>query len=223
MDIIDIKEIIDYFKNKIGIIILITVLVAMAGCLYSYFVQTPLYKSSSTIVLISDNTSELTYNDISLNKNLVSTYTEIVKSKRILNTVIKNLDIDYNYSSLSSNIEVSSVSNTEIIKITVTDKDKYTAKNIADETAKVFAEEIPKLYSISNVNILDKSEVAVLPYNINIAKQIALFITIGLALGVIFVFVLYYFDRTIKTVEQIENKVGFPVLGTVQDFVKEAK
>ena len=45
----------------------------------------------------------------------------------------------------------------------------------------------------------------------------------GLVLGLGLVFVLYYFDRTIKTVEQVEVKIGLPVLGTVQDFNKGAK
>ena len=86
----------------------------------------PKYSSSSTILLISSssNESSLTYNDVSLNKNLVSTYSEIIKSKRVLNQVIENLDLDYNYSSLYSMVSVSSVANTELIKITVESTDK---------------------------------------------------------------------------------------------------
>lgn len=222
METIDIKEILDYFKGKISTIILITAVIGIIGCLYGLFIQVPIYKSSSTIVLISDS-SEMTYNEVSLNKNLVSTYSEIIKSRRILNSVIENLNLDYDYSKLYQNIEVSSVTNTEIIKITVSDEDKKIAKKIADETAEVFAKEIPELYSISNVNILDTAEEAISPANISVVKQSIIFLMIGLVLGLGFVFVLYYFDRTIKTVEQVELKIGLPVLGTVQDFNKGGK
>lgn len=222
METIDIKEMLDYFKSKLSIIVLITAVVGIIGCLYGIFIQVPVYKSSSTIVLISD-TSELTNNEVSLNKNLVGTYSEIIKSKRILNEVIENLDLEYDYSSIYNSIEVSSITNTEIIKITVTNEDKTVAKDIANETAEVFAKEIPELYSISNVNILDTAEEASNPSNISVAKQSVLFVMVGLVLGLGLVFILYYFDRTIKTAEQVEVKIGLPVLGTVQDFNKGVK
>ena len=222
METIDIKEMLDYFKGKISTIILITAVVGIIGCVYGLFIQVPVYKSSAKIVLISDS-SEMTNNEISLNKNLVGTYTEIIKSKRVLNQVIDNLSLDYSYSKLHGSIEVSSVTNTEVIIITVTDTDKTLAKDITNEIAEVFEKEIPELYNISNVNILDTAEEASSPSNISVAKQSILFVMIGLVLGLGLVFVLYYFDRTVKTVEQVETKIGLPVLGTVQDFNKGAK
>ena len=80
-------------------------------------------------------------------------------------------------------IGVTAVADTEIIKITVTDTNKNNAKVIADEAANVFVEEIPELYNISNVSILDTAEVAEHPYNVNLKKQLALYIMVGLVLG----------------------------------------
>ena len=219
METVDIKEIVDYLKSKIAIIVLITLLVTILGVSFKLFVQVPKYSSSTTILLIN-NTSDatLTYNDLSINKNLVSTYSEIVKSKRVLSQVIKNLDLDYSYSELNKKVDVSSVTNTELIKITVTDTNKKLAKDIANETAKVFSLEIPELYNISNVNILDKAENATSPSNMNFIKELILFIIAGLVLGLGVVIVIYYFDRTIKSTEQIETKIGLSVLGTVQEY-----
>lgn len=220
MEIVDIKEILDYLKSKIIIIMLITLLVTILGVGFKLFVQEPKYSSSTTILLISNNSTDatLTYNDLSVNKNLVSTYSEIVKSKRVLSQVIKNLDLDYSYSELNKKVDVSSVTNTELIKITVTDTDRKVAKDIANETAKVFSLEIPELYNISNVNILDKAEKATTPSNMNFVKELILFIIAGLVLGLGIVIVIYYFDRTIKSTEQIETKIGLSVLGTVQEY-----
>ena len=148
------------------------------------------------------------------------TYSEIVKSKRVLNQVIDNLNLDYNYEKLYGMINVSSVSNTELIKITVTDPDRKKAMDITNETANVFAKEIPELYNISNVNILDEAEEATSPSNVNVLKQSIIFIMVGLVLGLGVVFLIYYFDRTIKSSEQVEIKLGLPVLGTVQEYKK---
>ena len=220
METIDLKELFEYYKSKFGIVILFVALVGILGCLYGLFIQKPMYKSSTSIVLISEakDNSQLTYNDVSVNQNLVSTYSEIVKSKRVLGQVINNLNLNYTYGALSDNIEVSSVTGTQIIKITVTDENSKTAMKVANEIGKVFAKEIPKLYNISNVNILDTAEVAPSAYNVNITKQSAISLLAGLVLGLGVVFVMYYFDRSVKNASQIEDKLKLPVLATVREY-----
>mgnify|MGYP000248988957 CR=1 FL=1 len=83
METIDLKDLFDYYKSKLGVVILFVVLVGILGCLYGLFIQKPMYKSSTSIVLISEakDNSQLTYNDVSVNQNLVSTYSEIVQKK----------------------------------------------------------------------------------------------------------------------------------------------
>ncbi len=220
METIDLKDLFDYYKSKLGVVILFVVLVGILGCLYGLFIQKPMYKSSTSIVLISEakDNSQLTYNDVSVNQNLVSTYSEIVKSKRVLSQVINNLNLNYTYGALSNNIEVSSVTGTQIIKITVTDENSKTAMKVANEIGKVFAKEIPELYNISNVNILDTAEVASSAYNVNITKQSAISLLAGLVLGLGVVFVMYYFDRSVKNASQIEDKLKLPVLATVREY-----
>lgn len=220
METIDLKDLFDYYKSKLGVVILFVVLVGILGCLYGLFIQKPMYKSSTSIVLISEakDNSQLTYNDVSVNQNLVSTYSEIVKSKRVLGQVINNLNLNYTYGALSDNIEVSSVTGTQIIKITVTDENSKTAMKVANEIGKVFAKEIPELYNISNVNILDTAEQPSSAYNVNITKQSAISLLAGLVLGLGVVFVMYYFDRSVKNASQIEDKLKLPVLATVREY-----
>jgi len=224
METIDIKEMLDYFKSKISVIILMVALVGIIGGLYCFLIQKPEYKSSTTILLTTDNsTGVITYNDLNVNKNLVSTYSQIVKSKRVLNQVIEDLELDLTYNELTKKVDVSAVSDTELIRITVTDRDKVLAKKIANKTAKVFSDEIPEIYNVSNVSILDTAEIAKAPSNINIPKQSMIFILVGLVLGCGLVFMVYYFDRSIKSSEQIETKVGLPILGTIQEMKRGGK
>ena len=216
METIDLKDMFSYFKSKISIIILFIVVVGIMGCLYGLFIQKPVYKSSTSIVLISESQTgaTLTYNDVSLNQNLVSTYSEIIKSRRVLNQVIDNLSLDYSYSNLSNNVEVSSVTGTQIIKISVSDRNTKTAMKIA----KVFAKEIPELYNISNVNILDYAEAASNAYNVNFIKQSIIYLLVGLVVGLGITFVMYYFDRSVKNISQVEEKIKLPVLATVREY-----
>ncbi|MCI6848188.1 MAG: Wzz/FepE/Etk N-terminal domain-containing protein [Erysipelotrichaceae bacterium] len=223
MEEIDLHELFEYFKGKLGIIIMITTLVCLLGCAYGMFIQKPMYKSYTTVILGGNETTNsqtITQNDIVMNKNLVDTYAEIVKSRRVLDQVIDELDLNISYDSLYNMISVSAVNNTEIIKITVTNKNAVTAKNIANVTANYFMKEIVKLYNMNNVNVLDEAINADNPFNINIAKQVVIYFVVGLILALGIVFVVFYFDRTIKSVEQIEQKIKLPILGSVEVYQK---
>ena len=112
-------------------------------------------------------------------------------------------------------ITVSAVNDTEIISVTVKNSDPEMAMKIANEVADTFCDEIVKIYQIKNVNVIDLAEIDDTPYNINLFKQIVIYILIGLVLSSAIVFVMYYFDTTIKTKEEIEEKVGLPVLGMI--------
>ena len=204
MEEIDLKELFTFFLSKIGLLLVIVSGVCMLGCLYSIFFQKPMYNSYTTVILSSAETT-ITTNDITLNKNLVDTYAEIVKSKRVLNQVIATLDLDVKYEALAESIGVSAVNDTEIIKITVNNSDPVDAKDIANATANIFTKEVTNLYNMDNVNVLDEAETKEEPYNINIPKQIIIYILIGGVLGVGVLFIIYYFDRTIKSIEQVEQ------------------
>ena len=226
MEEIDVKELFEFIKKKIGLLITITVVICLLGCVYGLFIQKPMYKSYTTIILGGNETTAsqtITQSDITLNKNLVDTYAEIVKSRRVLEQVIAELDLEETYEELSNKISVSSVNNTEIIKITVADSNPIEAKNVANVTANFFSKEVVKLYNMNNVNVLDEANETNEPYNINIPKQVIIYFFIGIIIALSILFIIFYFDRTIKSVEQVEQKIKLPILGGVEEYKKGGK
>ena len=218
MEEIDLKELFIYIKNKIGLLIIITFGITLIGSLYGLLIQKPMFNSYTTVVLGGTESSNtgITQNDININKNLVDTYAEIVKSRSVLDKVIDELKLDMTYNQLGKIISVSALNDTEIIKITVDNEDAILAKNIANSTAKFFIVEVKSLYNMDNVNVLDEAIVSDSPYNVNVLKQTLIYVLIGLVVAFGVVFIVFYFDRTIKTVEQVEQKIKLPILGTVQ-------
>ncbi len=75
--------------------------------------------------------------------------------------------------------------------------------------------EIQKFYKLNNVSVIDKAENSLNPYNVNYIKDNLIYLIIGLALSSGVIFIMFYFDTTIKTSEEIENKLGLTVLGVV--------
>lgn len=222
MEEINLTDLVRYFFSKLLIIIFITILCGFIGYAYALFLQKPMYKSKTTLLLANVSTFDQTVNsanslntDITLNQKLVSTYREIITSKRVLKQVINKLNLDYSYENLKKLITVDSVSNTEIISVTVKSADPEEAPLIANEVASTFCDEIVNIYQIQNVNIIDKAEVNINPYNINLIKQTIMYLLVGLVLSLAIIFIVYYFDTSIKTKEEIEEKIGLPVLGII--------
>lgn len=227
MEEFDIKEIFSYFWEKKFYFILIVLTVLTIGCIYSIFIQKPLYTSKTSIVLTgfsgAINDSTITQTDLNINSKLVSTYQEIVKSRRVLSQVIDSLHLEYSVEELAKLISVYSISNTEIIEIAVTSKDAREAYLVADEVASAFSKEVKDLYNLSNVSVLDGAEIASAPTNMNFFKMIAIYLGIGILLATCVLFVIFYFDTTIKSVHDVEKRYGLPILGSVPDYQKKRK
>ena len=216
MEEINLKEIFEYFKANIVRIIIVVLIVLIIGNYYSIIIRKPLYKSNTTIILVNEkNNGNYSSTDVQLNKNLVSTYSEIIKSRKVLNTVISALNLNTSAGALSSQISVSSVTNTEIIKINVSDHNAETAAKIANETAKAFSEEVKTIYNLENISIVDEAIANNTPYNVNLMKDNMMYLAIGLILSLSIVFIMFYFDTTIKSDEVVETKLGLTVLGIV--------
>ncbi len=219
MDNINIKEFFSYLLQKAWLIVAILLVIFAGGEAYTTIFKTPLYDSTTNVVLISDskNTSDLTVNDVTLSNNLVKTYSEIVKSRNVLSKVISGLNLQMSYEQLASKVSVSSVTSTQLISIRVVNTNAKDAQMIANRIAKVFKAEIKNIYGIDNVQIVDEAVEATSAYNINILKESIIYLMIGLVLGVGAVYLLYALDKTIKDTETVENKLGLTVVGVVPE------
>lgn len=235
MEEIDLKELFNIFWNKKIQIVLIIVVFTIIGVVYSFGFVKPKYSSSTTLVLAMSSKNEkegdkkgtsITTTDMTLNSNLVPTYSELIKSNNIMREVIKNLEIDEDEDILKKCVSVSSVQETEVIKITVTYDNAKDAANIANEIAKAFSNKINEIYKINNIYIVDIAEVDEEPTNINHIKDAILFMFVGFAISIAYVFVLNMLDTTVKAAEDIENAYKIPVLvsvPTIENFGAEER
>lgn len=216
MEEIDIGQLLGYFKSKI---IYIIFAMSIAFCLSSIYVnkfRVPEYTSYTTILLNQTNeNASITASDLQINKSLVSTYGQIIKSKRVLRTVIQKLNLDIEYAALANSVSVGEVTDTSILRISVTDPDSSRAADIANEIAEVFSEEIQEIYKIENISIIDKAEITDVASSTSTMKIIGIATIAGAFISIAVIFVIFYFDTTIKNEEDIERVTGLPVIGIV--------
>lgn len=219
MEEINIRDFLNYLKKYVLVIVAVSLVLIIGVFIYDKSIKKPLYTTYTTIILTKSNETQtgttITQNDILLNQKLVETYSKIIKSKLVLEQVISETGVTYTAEELSENVSVEAYENTEMLKISVTDQDPELAANIANSIAQVFSGEIAKIYQINNISVVD---VAVTPEEVsnNTLKRdllLALFVSIFGTIGV--VFVVYYFDDTVKLTDDLEEEIGMPVVAKV--------
>lgn len=231
MDELNLKQLINIIWNGKKYIITIIVLAIFLGIGYSYFLVTPKYEASTTLVLAkaeekatNEISTGITQTDLNINQNLVSTYRELIRSKTVIREVMENLKIkDLKETTLKNNITVSSVRDTELIEITVKDENPERATNIANEIAKVFTVHVAEIYNINNVHVIDKAETNNIPYNVHHAKDIFVFVLIGVIFSIVSIIIISLLDTTVKTQEDIKKTTGMLILAEIPEISFDLK
>ena len=221
MEEINLRDLLSYFKKHLILFIVMVLFVVSAGTIYSVFILKPEYKSQATVILSSDKSKNTVQSEINANKNLIDTYTEVVKSHRVLDRVKSEMQIEDTYEQLVKKVTVASLKDTEIISISVVDLNKNHSYSLANRIADTFTDEIGQIYNDKSVNVLDRAVEPQKPYNVDIVKQEAIYAAAGIVLATAVIFLMFYFDRTIKTTEQIEQLFKLPIYGKVRKLETE--
>ena len=228
MEELDLKELVRIFwEKKIQIILIITVM-AIVGIIYTLGFVKPKYQAITSLLLATNSAptnagvdSSITTTDVTLNSKLVSTYSKLVKSDKVVRAVISNLSLNMEEATLKKIVSVTAAEDTEFIEITVKNEDPVLATKIANEIAKVFIENVKEFYGVENVHIVDAAEVPQAPFNINHFKDVIIFVFIGVVLAVMYVLIVNMLDTTVKSEEDIEKNFGLTVLATMPFYEED--
>ena len=219
MEEIDIKDFLGYLKKYLVPMIVVALIATGGSIFYNLAIKTPMYKTSTTVVLAQQTsdktTSSVTLNDISINQKLVATYTEIVKSKLVLEQVIDDLKLDTTAEKLAKHVTVTAIEDTEILKITVEDGNRIAAAQIANKIADVFTKEIVNIYQLNNVSVIDVAQVNDKQSNNTTVRDAAIAMLLSVFGVSAIAFIIYYFDDSIKYSEDLEKKIGLPIAGKI--------
>jgi len=148
---IDLREYLNILWQRKWIIIGLFIIAVVS----SYFISksmTEIYQTESLIMVQEQNNTEDMFSEqlsfTTGNDNKIATYSEMIKSRRILNKVIKSLNLrnvetnEYiSVSSLKNRISITNTGDTDLMRLSVTYSDPKIAKQIANKIITVFKEE----------------------------------------------------------------------------------
>ncbi|PQD96161.1 capsular biosynthesis protein [Pradoshia eiseniae] len=216
---ISLKDLFTTLKKRALLILTITILAVLVSGVTSFFLLTPIYQSSTQLLVNQSKDEGTPYNanEIQANLQFIDTYNVIMKSPAILDKVIDELELDMSPAALGEKITVASEQNSQVVKVSVTDENPEMAALIANTVADTFQKDIAKIMNVDNVSILAKAEVSdqASPIKPQPLMNIAAALVVGLFLGVGIAFLLEYLDNTIKTEQDIERILEMPVIGVI--------
>ena len=200
---ISFKEWLKVIKNRIWTVIIVTMVMTMAGYLYSMVIKpVPLYQSSARVV-IGGNASNL------------NTFQVMVKDPTVLNKVSKQINHLRSPGELNSEITANTINSSQVISISVVDQNAKVAAKTANRTADVFINKATQIMSSANIRLLSGANASSVPINpVNHHKVIEGF-GVGVILGIGLVFLLNGLDDTVRTEQDLEKLLSAPVFGSI--------
>ena len=217
-DEIDLMDLVFVLFRRWKLILLVAVPVFIAGFLFAA-TRPSIYKVETTLMISAPNTSVgLDSSDISLSQRLVITYSEIAKSRSILNGVIRKYDLTETPEDLEKIIKISTINNSELIRLSYTNKDPRLSAAVTNEIAREFTNKIVEVMNVRNVKIVEPAEVPMNPLPKKRMLILAASLVLGLMLGGAIAFVIELLHKKLRKPSDIEKILGVQMIGMVPDF-----
>lgn len=214
-DEIDLLELVSIVRRRLWILLTVPVVAALTAAAVSLYVLDPIYEASTTLWVVKKESGAIDYQTLLLYRNLTKTYGEVAKSRRVLEKAAASLGGTPTADQLQNAIRVTPVRDTEILQIAVQDTDPHRAADAANAIAQAFTEEIQRFIRLDNVGTVDPAEVPRSPVKPKPVLNTALALVLGVMVALGLIFLVELADTSLRTPEDVERRLGLPVLGVI--------
>lgn len=220
---INLMELLPYLLHWLWLIVIVGLLTAAIAFAYSAFAIAPKYQSTTKVYILSKqgNDEKITNSDYQLANNLTKDFKEMIKSRTVVETVIKECNLPESYGALAGNISVSNTTDTRIVGISVKDTNPARAQYIANAVREVSAVHLQQVMDLEAVNVVEEANLPTSPVEPDKRKYTLIGFAIGAVICIGILILRYYLDDSIKTSEDVEKYLGMTTLATIPMFDTE--
>ena len=216
---IDLREIFSILKNNFLVIIASAAVSGLIGMLVTVFLITPKYQADGMLIVNtrSDASTVITYDNINSAKNLVGTYSVVLKSESVLAQVVETLGIqdEYTAAELASALSIQAVDQSQVMRLSITDENPDRAKAIIAEVMRIAAPVLTETVEAGSVKVVSEANVTQNPVSPNKMMNTVVAILIGIVLAVAYAFLKEMLNNTFVTDNDITKHLGLTVLGVI--------
>ena len=223
----NISEVLGGIKDKWKDIVLIVLSFLLISSIYNIFFINKEYEANVKIFIGKQkfkNTTE-TYNneEINLYQRLITTYSEVIKSKKLINESIKGSKMNYlqdkykniNYDLLMENLTVNPIANTQIIEIKYKSLNSQQSYDLLYSITENLISYSKELYPNVNITVLEQVRVNLKPLMNKKLTIIGLGLMLGLIVGIGGIIGVMYLNNTYKNQKSLEEEIGLTVIGVI--------
>lgn len=236
-----IKDIINLVLKKIWFIIILTIVAGAAAFSCSKFIM-PLSYESHTSMYVKSNTSSsddkksVNINDLDASKSLVTTYIAVLQDDAVMEELGKQLIEEYGIEKISKifkmeyeanvpflkpsvlrqAITMESVNSTEVLRITAITSDCEISAGICNKLADIAPDFLIRVVGAGSVEAIGSAKVNNNPVAPDVKKYTLFGVIAGLIMALGIVFIIDFFDNTIKDSEKLNKKYDKAIIGEIQ-------
>lgn len=219
---IDLVEVFQVIRHWLWLIVLVALACGTAAYAFSKFVLPEEFESTTKIYVLDKSgaggtNSQSTYSDLQVGMQLTKDYVELIKSRTVLEAVMKDnhLNQTYTYEQFAETVNVQTPADTRIVTITVTNHDPALAQKLADDIRKRSGELIINTMQIDAVNTYEKANYPDRKSAPSCGRWAVVAALIGALAVSAIVIVRYLLDDTIKTSDDVEKYLGLSNLALI--------
>ena len=208
----------DEFFGHIWAILGVAVLCVALFSAIKYLTFEPQYESRATLYILKQEgrvSEEYTSSDFSLALNVVNDCTYLLRSHKVLDEVIDQLDLDMPYEDLTKCISTSNPDGTRVLEVIVRADSPKEAQKIVNCVCKVGAEAISDAMGFRQVNLYEYGTLNEKPCNRTGIKTYALVGIVSALIAYAVFLLVYLLDDKIRTEEDVQDYLGLSVLGEI--------
>lgn len=218
---IDLMELFRMLLSRWYVVAISLLAVLALTAAYAYGIRDDVYTSEAS-VLVAVDTGAGEHLDFQLSQRMVDTYTEVAESRRVTRLIREELDLTYSDGVIRNMIDVRrGRGDSIVIKFGVESQDPAEAALMANAIVGIMEDLSDEMESLYPVEILDTAEISVLPSGPNRPLFMAVGFVLGGMVGVLVVFGIEFFDRSVKSTKDLETKLNLRVLGTIPEYAMD--
>lgn len=209
---IDLVELAKAVWRTIWLVIIAVVVGAVLAFVVTKVFITPLYKSTSTIYILSQTTSITSLADLQIGSQLAADFEIIATTRELIEKVIENEHLDKTYEELKKEISVTNPQDSHMLRISVTDPDPELAARISNAIADELREEIAEIMNTDRPSAVEKAVVAETPSSPSVKRNVVIGALLLAILAIAIIIIRYMSDDTIKSDEDVRKYLGLDTL-----------
>ena len=212
-------ELLQALKDKVALILSVTILAAALSWVFSSFVMPRKYEASVNMIVNTrtEIVGVVTSDSISSAQDLVDTYAIIIKSNKVLNKVIDQLGLHMSYEELSKLISVDPIRNTQVMKIAAQCADADQAALIVQTISEIAPSIVADAVEAGSCKVVSDVYSSAKPVSPDIPRNILLASALALIAVCALVILRELFNDYIVDDADLEKKLGISVLGVIPD------